>query len=108
MKAKDYFNREIAEARMAIEKQEQNLLDDVAYGLYKDFAAELQEIAKKRNVKFDRGIVSTVKELNAKWNSLACLFEKELGVPILQKDGFKNAMQKRLPGLEQAMSAERR
>ena len=66
MKAKDYFNREIAEARMAIEKQEQNLLDDVAYGLYKDFAAELQEIAKKRNVKFDRGIVSTVKELNAK------------------------------------------
>ena len=101
-------NREIAEARMAIEKQEQNLLDDVSYGLYKDFAAELQEIAKKRNVKFDRGIVSTVKELNAKWNSLAGLFEKELGVPILQKDGFKNAMQKRLPGLEQAMSAERR
>jgi len=108
MKAKDYFNREIAEAKEAVRLQEQNLLDDVAYGLYKDFAAELQEIAKKRNVKFDRGIVSAVRELNTKWNALAGMFEKELGVPILQKDGFMNAMKKRLPGLEQAMTSGRR
>ncbi len=108
MKAKDYFNREIAEARMAIEKQENNLLDDVTYRIYMDFKTELQEILKKRNVKIDRGFVSAVKELNAKWNSLAGLFEKELGVPILHKDGFKNAMQIWIPGLEQAMSEERR
>lgn len=107
MKAKDYFNRDIEKIKTAIEKQDQKMLDDIATEIYRDFNKEVHEITKTRNVKFYRGFVSIIKELNAKWNSLARMIEKEVEIPILQIDGFKNALAVRLPGLDKLMNLER-
>lgn len=77
MKAKEYY-RKYGEDLHNPEKQKKALEN-----LINDFIDEANELLKKRNVKFDRGLTAIIKELNIKWNVLARM------CPVLKVDGFK-------------------
>lgn len=88
MKAVDYF----------IKYKEIILTPDGLTELILEMSNEIKEIAIKRSSN-DSVVISILKEMNQKWNSLGVLFEKEYRKPILVRNGFMNYWKSKIPGL---------
>ena len=93
MKAKEYF-----------EKYETRLLEqDPSEGI-KDFINELgREVSKlieERKCKTDHAIISVIKEINQKYNSVMNLYRKKYGKAPLVRDGFLVVVKDKFPFLK--------
>ena len=92
MKADEYVEiyiatEKIADVRVAVER--------VIHGL----VGEIKELMEKRKVQSNSGALGVVKELNEKWIAIANRLKKRKGMAVLQEDGFKKILIKRVPGL---------
>lgn len=97
MKAKEYFEK-YGEA-IHEEYEKQNGAKE-ATELLKDFLKEMDDIKEKRHIKFDRGLVPLIREMNQKWNALANLFKQKYGEETLKRDGFWNYLEGQIPELK--------
>lgn len=80
MKAKEYVEKYCEEIAAG---------DDSAMReLFLDLSQEVVSLCKSRNVRFAKGQISVIKEVNEKWNAIARKMKKEKGVDILREDGF--------------------
>lgn len=89
MKAKEYFekyNEKIMEEAVSPNADHSN---GPAAQMYYDFVGELKEIIKPRKVRYDRGALSSIRELNQKWNAVVNLFEQKYGISPIKRDGFE-------------------
>ena len=84
MKAKEYYEKY---KDQIIGAERDNRTD-----AYHRFVIELNEEAKalmeSRHVKRDSAFWGVIKEINAKWNAISRMFEKEYGASPLRKNGF--------------------
>ena len=84
MKAQEYFDKYFSNINTA-EEIEKNGKE-----MFRDFAGEYSDIAKKRSVKTTDGAVGVVRELNDKWNSVAGKVEKKFGIKCLKRNAIWN------------------
>ena len=94
-KAKEYYElykKDLVSGGEATNKAISNLIQALN--------ADLLELQRIRHVKFDRGIIPILREVNQKWNAIVCLFEKEYGASPIKPDGFKIFWLKQMPELE--------
>ena len=95
MKAKEYFQK--YDEPIWKEAHDPAIhTDGPTAKLYIDFALEMREIIKTRNVQFDRGVFSIIREQNDKWNAICNMFIKKYGVSPISHDGFATAIKKDL------------
>ena len=95
MKAKEYFQK--YDKPIWEEAHDPAIhTDGPTAKLYIDFALEMKEIMKVRNVQFDRGVFSIIREQNDKWNAIRSMFIKKYGVSPISHDGFATAIKKDL------------
>ena len=99
MKAKEYFEK-YHEAIWAEAQANGAPEDGPTAMMYADFAMEIKDIIKQRNIQFDRAIPGIVRELNQKWNAVANMFEKKYGASPIARDGFAKAIKKQLNSIE--------
>lgn len=95
MKAKEYYIlvKEGIETGTATELKK--AVDEMFLGMNR----EVQELQKKRNVQFDRGIFPIIKEMNDKWNAVVNLIEKDYGESPIVRNGFRNFWVAKIPEL---------
>ena len=95
MKAKEYFQK--YDKPIWEEAHDPAIhTDGPTAKLYIDFALEMKELMKDRNVQFDRGVFSIIREQNDKWNAIRNMFIKKYGVSPISYDGFATAIKKDL------------
>lgn len=95
MKAKEYFQK--YDKPIWEEAHDPAIhTDGPTAKLYIDFALEMKELMKDRNVQFDRGVFSIIREQNDKWNAIRNMFIKKYGVSPISHDGFATAIKKDL------------
>lgn len=97
MKAKDYVEK---------------YCDKIAAGdnsamreLFLDLSQDVISLCKSRNVRFAKGQISVIKEVNEKWNAIARKMKKEKGKDVLREDGFILLWRQRLPELSMVEKA---
>lgn len=83
MKAKEYFQK-----LKDIESNEG--FDKAVSDVYIQMALDIQKECAVRHVRFDRGLLSVIKEMNDRWNAMRKLD------PRLALDGFRKAMMNNL------------
>lgn len=101
MKVKEYFAKYLPTIKASLDIPEAT--DRVIYGIYQEMSLEVKTLCEKRNAQKPEALCSVIREINQKWNSLAFLFEKELGFPIMQRDGLKTVILNHVPELKQFM-----
>ena len=67
--------------------------------LFLDLSQEVISLCKSRNVRFAKGQISVIKEVNEKWNAIARKMKKEKGEDVLREDGFILLWRQKLPEL---------
>ncbi len=93
MKAKEYY----ASIKEAIETGTATALKKAIDEMFLGMNHEVQELQKKRHVRFDRGIFPIIKEMNDKWNAVVSLIENDYGEsPIVRTDSETSGWQKSL------------
>ena len=88
MKAKEYY--ELYKFDLMSEKDDKVLkaISDLVH----DFNKEVTELREIRHVKFDRGMIPILKEMNQKWNAIVRLFQKEYGATPNQARWVQNVL----------------
>lgn len=71
-----------------VEPEAREAISSALADLILEFSKEVETICKMRNCRYDDGVQAVLKEQNQKWNALSNLFEKNLGVSPLKRDGF--------------------
>jgi len=96
MKAKEYY--ELYKLDLMSEKDDKVLkaISDLVH----EFNKEVTELREIRHVKFDRGMIPILKEMNQKWNAIVRLFQKEYGATPIKPDGFKTFWLDQMPELK--------
>ena len=90
MKAKEYY----ASIKEAIETGTATALKKAIDEMFLGMNHEVQELQKKRHVRFDRGIFPIIKEMNDKWNAVVSLIENDYGEsPIVRTDSEKGGVE---------------
>ena len=103
MKAKDYYDQ-YGEAVLQESLTPESAGTEQLTKLMVAFVREMKEIITERGVKTDRGAVAVIKEQNEKWNALCALFERNLGRPVLKRNGFAAYIKTEIPGLDRALN----
>lgn len=57
---------------------------------------ETIDICEDRHIRLMTGMQNVIREQNNKWNTIANMFERRYGSPVLKKDGFSAWIGKRL------------
>ena len=83
MKAKEYFQK-----LKDIESSEG--FDKAVSDVYIQMALDIQKECAVRNVKFDRGLLAVIKEMNDRWNAMRKFDSR------LMRDGFRRCMMSNL------------
>lgn len=96
MKAKEYY----APIKKAIDAADKEAFDLAIETMLICMVGEVENLRKKRNVRFDRGIFPIIKEMNDKWNAVVDLCEKDYGATPIIRDGYKKFMISEIPELE--------
>ena len=99
MKAKEYYEK----YKLDILSVDQGKYIPATQNFIQELFAEMQTISKARNVRFDRGFISIMKEQNDKYKAVVRLFEKEFGASPLRLDGFEMILERRFPGVLEKM-----
>ena len=99
MKAKEYYEK----YKLDILSVDQGKYIPATQNFIQELFAEMQTISKARNVRFDRGLISIMKEQNDKYKAVVRLFEKEFGASPLRLDGFEMILERRFPGVLEKM-----
>lgn len=97
MKAKEYYIL----LKKEIDDGHTDNIKTVAQGIILDMNREVTELCEKRNVKFDRGLFSIIKEMNDKWNAIVRLLEREYGQSPIIRDGYKKVWIAQIPELKE-------
>ena len=95
MKAKEYFEK----YDQLIITELKNETSKSAISLLLELSDEVPQLAKQRNVVGGKAVISIIKEINTKWNSICSMFEKKYGVSPLKWNGFKEFWKHRMPEL---------
>lgn len=97
MKAKEYF-----------EKYDQLIIQEVKNGESKhtasllfELSGEVKKLSEQRHIHKGEAVISIIKEINTKWNSICSMFEKKYGVSPIRWNGFKEFWKHEMPELEQ-------
>lgn len=89
MKAKEYFEKYNEKIMEESETPNMDHSNGPAAQMYYDFVGELKELIRIRNVRYDRGAFSSIREINQKWNAVVNLFEQKYGRSPIKRDGFE-------------------
>ena len=100
MKAKEYYAK--YKDRIA-SKDDKESLQGVC-DMLSEFCMEAKELVAKRKVRSDCGGVAVLRKLNAKYNAVCMMFERDYGAPIIKKDGFMSYWRKQIPELDLRLS----
>ena len=108
MKAQDYYE-------MFPPKQFEEAVGDSEVGLdtfvtelFKTFNQEAADILTARHIKKNSAVASVITELNQKWNALNNMYEVNLGVSPIKKNGYLNAWVLELPELKPYVTKTKR
>lgn len=95
-KAKDYYEL----YKLELMSEDDETVNNALSKFIMAFNDEVSELQKIRHVRFDRGIIPIMKEMNQKWNAVVRLFEKEYGCSPIRLDGFKIFWTQSVPDFE--------
>lgn len=84
MKAKEYYEK----YKDQIIGAEEVMRSNAIHRLVLELNDEAQALMKSRHVKLDSAFWSVINEINAKWNAISRMFEKEYSVSPLRENGF--------------------
>ena len=70
MKAKEYFEK----YEVNLMSEDEEVVRDALTSLWKEFNGEMATIRDQRKVSTDRAMVSLIKEMHQKWNSICRCF----------------------------------
>lgn len=101
MKAKQYASEYIAKLNHSKTEEE---INHITMGLLVQLMKEGEDLKQKRHVRFDKGFIPICKELNQKWNVIADLVEKEMGMEVLKSNGYRDFLFMKVPGMKKAWS----
>jgi hypothetical protein len=90
MKAFDYFEKYDKKLHTTILTE--NDIKKIGIELMIDFTDDFFKLCKIRHIKTLASSLSTIKEINQKWNALGALFKKKYGNTIVIEDRFKTAV----------------
>lgn len=96
MKAKEYF----AKYEKGLVSESTDECSTAIAGLLTDMNAEVKKLMEVRHVKFDRGGIAVLKEMNEKWNAIVRLLEKKYGATPIIRDGFRTFWVREMPQLQ--------
>lgn len=99
MKAKQYASEYIAKLNHSKTEEE---INHVTVELLVQLLKEGEDLKQKRHVKFDKGFIPICKELNQKWNVIADIVEKEMGMTVLVHNAYRDFLFLKIPGMEEA------
>ncbi len=99
MKAKQYAIEYISKLNNAKTEEE---INHFTVELLVQLLKEGEDLKQKRHVKFDKGFIPICKELNQKWNVIADLVEKEMGMTVLVPNAYRDFLFLKIPGMEEA------
>lgn len=95
MKAKEYYEK----YKTGLASAEEKTYLTAAQGFISELLTEAKTIADARHVKFDRGFIPVLRELNEKYKAVVRMFEKEYGGSPIKPDGFELVLEARFPGI---------
>lgn len=93
MKAKEYY------ASFQADLLDAGTRNTATKRLFYAMNLDVMDMAKQRNVQFDRGLLPIMGEANDKWNAIARLFKKEYGYSPIAQNGYKKLWIGRMPEL---------
>lgn len=99
MKAKQYASEYVAKLNHSKTEEE---INHVTVELLVQLLKEGEDLKQKRHVRFDRGFIPICKELNQKWNVIADLVKKEMGMTVLVPNAYRDFLFLKVPGMEEA------
>lgn len=99
MKAKQYASEYVAKLNRFKTEGE---INHVTVELLVQLLKEGEDLKQKRHVKFDKGFIPICKELNQKWNVIADIVEKEMGMTVLVPNAYRDFLFLKIPGMEEA------
>ena len=99
MKAKQYASEYVAKLNHSKTEEE---INHATVGLLVQLMKEGEDLKQKRHVRFDRGFIPICKELNQKWNVIADIVEKEMGMTVLVPNAYRDFLFLKVPGMEEA------
>ena len=97
MKAQEYAELLFEDIKKAKDNSD---VDQIIGTIFIKFMDEGQELAKKRNVKLDSGMISIIKEQSDKWAAFGRIVNKKYGILFIRLDGFKNYVISKIPELK--------
>lgn len=98
MKVKQYASEYVAKLNHSKTEEE---INHITMDLLIRLMKESEDLARKRHVKFDKGFIPICKELNQKWNVIADLVEKEMGMEVLRPNTYRDFLFLKVPGMEE-------
>ena len=99
MKAKQYASEYVAKLSNAKTEEE---ISHITMELLVQLMKESEDLAQKRHVQFDKGFIPICKEFSQKWNVIADLVEKEMGMEVLRPNAYRDFLFLKIPGMEEA------
>ena len=66
-----------------------------------ELSDEVKQLSKQRHIQKGEALISILKEINTKWNSICSMFEKKYGSSPLKWNGFKEFWKHEMPELKQ-------
>ena len=98
MKAKEYFEKYGAQLVLDENTHKIERMNAII-ALFLELCCEAETIGEQRKVKRIEAVVSIVKEMNDKWNTVGDLCKKHYGVDPLVENGFKEFVLDQTPEL---------
>lgn len=95
MKAKEYYEK----YKAGLVSVEDKTYLTAAQGFISELMAEAKAIADTRHVRFDKGFIPVLRELNGKYKAVVRMFEKEYGVSPIKLNGFELVLESHFPGI---------
>lgn len=101
MKAKQYASEYISKLNHSKTEEE---INRITLWLFVQLMEEGEDLKQKQYARYNRGFLSICKGLNQKWNVIADLVEKEMGMKVLKPNGYRDFLFMKVPGMKKAWS----
>lgn len=103
MKAKELY----AKYKSGILSSDDQTSVQAVCDLIRDLSLEMKEIVSRRHIRHDSGAVAVILELNDKYNAICGLFEKEMGMSPIKRNGFLQYWERQIPALKERNDRKR-
>lgn len=92
MKAKEYYEKYFSDdlTKIGQEEYEKRVL-----AFFKDLTNEALKLCETRKTNTNEGLMSALKEMDGRWNSVSNMIEKKYGIPLLKRNGVTYYWNKR-------------